>query len=59
VTDDNETDASSHALCEWFAKCIRVAAGVVWHPTLGDVPTCQECADKLDLELEPFTEATT
>lgn len=58
MTTDDATDASSHVLCEWFAQCVRPADGVVWHPTLGDVPTCRTCADKLDLELEPFTEAT-
>jgi hypothetical protein len=40
--------------CEWFALCDHVAAGVVSHPILGDVPTCQRCADKLGLT---FTES--
>lgn len=39
--------------CEWFAMCGRPAAGVVAHPILGDVPTCQTCADKHDLDLVP------
>ncbi|QIN94208.1 hypothetical protein PP459_gp025 [Streptomyces phage Wakanda] len=38
-------------MCEWFAKCTNEADGVVKHPILGDVPTCQRCADKLGLEL--------
>lgn len=39
--------------CEWFAWCERDAAGVVVHPILGEVPTCQICADRLDLDLDP------
>jgi hypothetical protein len=39
--------------CEWFARCTREAAGVVSHPVLGDVPTCQPCAVMLDLDLQP------
>lgn len=38
-------------MCEWFLLCVRPAAGVVAHPVLGDVPTCRECADRLELEL--------
>jgi len=41
----------SSQLCEWFALCDRPADGVVSHPILGWVPTCQRCADKLGLEL--------
>lgn len=41
-------------MCEWFALCTNDADGLVWHPVLGDVPTCQRCADKLDLELKPI-----
>lgn len=37
--------------CEWFARCERPAAGTVAHPVLGDVPTCQECARRFDLDL--------
>lgn len=35
-------------LCEWFALCTREAAGTVYHPVLGDVPTCDRCRDKAD-----------
>lgn len=41
----------SSQLCEWFALCTRPADGVVSHPILGWVPTCQRCADKLGLQL--------
>ena len=40
--------------CEWFALCDHPADGVVSHPVLGDVPTCERCATKLDLDLRPF-----
>lgn len=46
--------------CEWFARCGNPAAGLVHHPVLGYVPTCQRCTDKLGLALlvptvEPVT----
>lgn len=41
--------------CEWFLLCENPAQGVVNHPFLGDVPTCQRCAEKLGLEFEPIT----
>jgi hypothetical protein len=37
--------------CEWFLKCEKPAAGTVYHPVLGDVPTCHRCATMLDLDL--------
>ena len=46
-------------LCEWFARCTHPAAGTVWHPILGDVPTCRRCAETLDLDLKPYTERAT
>lgn len=36
-------------MCEWYAMCEREAAGATPHPALGDVPICQECADKHQL----------
>lgn len=39
--------------CEWFAFCQNPAAGNVAHPVLGQVPTCQRCADKFELVLVP------
>ena len=38
-------------ICEWYALCVRPAAGAVRHPILGLVPTCVECAAKHDLTL--------
>lgn len=38
-------------ICEWFLLCTNEADGTVEHPILGSVPTCQRCADKLDLDL--------
>lgn len=37
--------------CAWFALCPNDAAGKVAHSVLGDVATCQTCADKHDLKL--------
>lgn len=36
-------------MCEWYALCDNPADGMVSHPILGEVPTCQRCADKHDL----------
>ena len=33
--------------CLWFAKCPNAAVTSVAHPILGDVPTCQTCADRM------------
>lgn len=41
--------------CEWFALCTNEAAGTVTHPVLGEVPTCQSCADKLGLDVKGGT----
>ena len=41
--------------CQWFALCVRDAAGVVAHPVLGEVPTCTVCAASHDLALVPAT----
>lgn len=40
--------------CRWFALCDEPAAGTVQHPVLDPVPTCKRCADRLELELEPY-----
>lgn len=42
--------------CQWFALCTRPAAGTVQHPALGAVPTCRECADRFELEVDEFPE---
>jgi hypothetical protein len=41
-------------VCMWFRDCANAAAGTVTHPILGEVPTCQRCATKLDLELKLY-----
>lgn len=38
--------------CDWFALCPNPSDGTVHHPILGDVPTCERCAHKLELKLE-------
>jgi hypothetical protein len=40
-------------VCQWFALCDNEAVGTVGHPVLGDVPTCQRCADTHGLALTP------
>jgi hypothetical protein len=43
-------------VCEWFALCDRPADWLIPHPILGQVPTCQRCADKLNLADLPGAE---
>lgn len=38
-------------LCEWYALCVRPAAGTTPHPILGDVPICEKCAAKHGLPI--------
>jgi hypothetical protein len=35
------------AKCRWFLLCPNKATTVVHHPTLGDVPTCARCAERV------------
>lgn len=42
-------------ICQWYALCPNPATGVVEHPILAYVPTCQRCADKHDFVLHPGT----
>lgn len=49
------TNDQGVVLCGWFAMCDRPAAGVVAHPVLGPVPTCEPCATDHDLDLEVGT----
>lgn len=37
--------------CKWLPRCTNPAGGVVNHGPLGDLPTCDECADRYDLDL--------
>lgn len=39
--------------CQWFAGCTRPADGIVKHVALGYVPTCDQCAYNMELELIP------
>jgi len=34
--------------CQWYALCINEATTVIPHPILGDVPTCERCANKYE-----------
>jgi hypothetical protein len=45
--------------CEWFAMCDRPAAGTVTHPILGEVPTCEPCAQRFGNTLNPLPETDT
>lgn len=42
-------------VCDWYALCTNEAAGTVDHPVLGAVPTCQRCANKHELVVQPFS----
>lgn len=48
----NETKHDTQT-CEWFALCTNDAVGTAKHPVLGQVPICQRCANKFDLEITP------
>jgi len=47
----SSTTTKGQNMCEYFALCVRPAAGVTAHPVLTWVPTCRECAARFDLEL--------
>lgn len=34
--------------CRWFALCDHVAIGTMTHATLGEVPICERCKNKVD-----------
>ena len=34
--------------CEWFLLCTNEATTTRRMPVLGDVPVCQQCADRAD-----------
>lgn len=49
--EDTTGDGCSALLevpCQWFALCTRHAATTRQHPTLGDVPICARCNDKIE-----------
>lgn len=33
-------------ICQWFALCTNEATQTISHPILGEVPTCDRCADR-------------
>jgi len=41
-------------ICQYFARCVRQAVGLVRNPMVGDVPTCAECAERMEQTLLPF-----
>jgi hypothetical protein len=45
------TETTITVQCEYFALCVRDAAGVVAHPVLTWVPTCERCAARFGLEV--------
>jgi hypothetical protein len=51
LRDPEEIYHDPEGRCEWFARCPNPADGVVDHPVLGNVPTCQRCADRFELSL--------
>lgn len=51
---DLNPDGTPAIPCQWYALCDRGAIGLVPHPILGTVPTCKRCAEKHDLDLQPF-----
>ena len=40
--------SGSYLRCKWFLKCEEPATTTVPHPILGDVPTCQQCANTVE-----------
>lgn len=40
--------------CRYFALCDHDAVGTYPHPILGAVPTCQRCADRVGVTLDPL-----
>lgn len=41
ATDEVESDV----MCDWYALCNNWADGLVDHPVLGPVATCERCAE--------------
>lgn len=34
-------------MCEWYLLCTNVATRTEPHPTLGEVPICDRCTEKI------------
>ena len=48
------TEAKMTTICEYYALCTNQTDRGTRHPVLGEVPTCQRCADKHDLTTHPL-----
>ncbi|QSM01181.1 hypothetical protein SEA_NANOSMITE_157 [Mycobacterium phage Nanosmite] len=44
----HEDDPDYEAPCQWFARCENPANGLRDHPTLGQVPICKRCDEKVE-----------
>lgn len=45
ILDNADEMLEDLGVCRYFAMCINPAVGLVRNPIIGDVPTCQRCAD--------------
>lgn len=45
---DRHTKKIIDELCQWFALCVNRATGTTTHPILGEVSTCDRCANFAD-----------
>lgn len=52
MADDDDDDVYDPK-CQWFLGCHADAAGIVEHPTLGDVNICQAHLDWLTDDFSP------
>jgi hypothetical protein len=51
VTSYTRSPKSEASLtCEWFAMCDNDAIEMVLHPILGQMPVCNPCIKKMELE---------
>lgn len=48
---NDHTTTARPIKCQWYLLCANEADGLVDHPILGDVPTCQRCTDRHGLTL--------
>lgn len=43
-----EAEQRGNQVCEWFARCTRIATETRPHPVLGPVPICTPCQDRMN-----------